>query len=142
MKILRKSGDYNVILNQENDFQTNLGWEEGLDIFEDEILTTIINPIDNYETIRYIHEPYDTDLNGTTVNQCDIWFKFHFIDANTSYNNGLDYSLVGISPKDNANMIKTSTESYFRLEFFKTPNNEPPTRMNRKLVFSKNLQLP
>jgi hypothetical protein len=142
MKILRKSGDYNVILNQENDFQTNLGWEEGLDIFEDEILTTIINPIDNYETIRYIHEPYDTDLNGTTVNQCDIWYKFYFIDSNNTYTNGLDYSLVGIAPKDNANMIKTSTESYFRLEFFKTPNNEPPTRMNRKLAFSKNLQLP
>jgi hypothetical protein len=142
MKILRKPGDYNVILNQENLFQTNLGWEEGMDIFEDEVLSTIINPIDNYETIRYIHEPYNAVINGTTVNQCDIWFKFFFIDANTSYNNGLDYSLIGISPKDNANMIKTSTESYFRLEFFKTPNNEPPTRMNRKLVFSKNLQLP
>jgi hypothetical protein len=142
MEILRKPGDYNVILNQENDFQTNLGWEEGMDIFEDEVLSTIINPIDNYETIRYIHEPYDAVISGTTVNQCDIWFKFFFIDANTSYNNGLDYSLVGIAPKDNANMIKTSTESYFRLEYFKTPNNEPPTRMNRKLVFSKNLQLP
>lgn len=142
MEILRKPGDYNVILNQENDFQTNLGWEEGMDIFEDEVLSTIINPIDNYETIRYIHEPYNAVINGTTVNQCDIWFKFFFIDANTSYNNGLDYSLVGIAPKDNANMIKTSTESYFRLEYFKTPNNEPPTRINRKLVFSKNLQLP
>jgi hypothetical protein len=142
MEILRKSGDYNIILNQENDFQTNLGWEEGMDIFEDEVLSTIINPIDNYETIRYIHEPYNAVINGTTVNQCDIWFKFFFIDANTSYNNGLDYSLIGIAPKDNANMIKTSTESYFRLEYFKTPNNEPPTRMNRKLVFSKNLQLP
>jgi hypothetical protein len=142
MEILRKPGDFNVILNQENLFQTNLGWEEGMDIFEDEVLSTIINPIDNYETIRYIHEPYDAVISGTTVNQCDIWFKFFFVDANTTYNNGLDYSLVGIAPKDNANMIKTSTESYFRLEFFKTPNDEPPTRMNRKIVFSKNLQLP
>jgi hypothetical protein len=142
MEILRKPGDYNVILNQENDFQTNLGWEEGMDIFEDEVLSTIINPIDNYETVRYIHKPYDIDINGTTVNQCDIWYKFYFIDSNNTYTNGLDYNLVGIAPKDNANMIKTSTESYFRLEFFKTPNNEPPTRINRKSVFSKNLQLP
>lgn len=142
MKILRKSGDYNIIVNQENDFQTNLGWEEGMDIFEDEILSTIINPIDNYETVRYIHEPYDVDLSGTTVNQCDIWYKFYFIDSGDTYNNGLDYSLIGLAPKDNANLIKATTESYFRLEFFKTPNNEPPTRINRKLVFSKNLSLP
>jgi hypothetical protein len=142
MKILRKSGDYNIIVNQENDFQTNLGWEEGMDIFEDEILSTIINPIDNYETVRYIPEPYNVDLSGTTVNQCDIWYKFYFIDSGDTYNNGLDYSLVGIAPKDNAHLIKATTESYFRLEFFKTPNNEPPTRINRKLVFSKNLSLP
>jgi hypothetical protein len=142
MEILKKSGDYNIIVNQENDFQTNLGWEEGMDIFENEVLSTIINPINNYETVRYIHEPYDVDVDGVTVNQCDIWYKFYFIDSGSTYTNGLDYSLVGIKPKDNAHLIKATTKSYFRLEFFKTPNNEPPTRINRKLVFSKNLSLP
>jgi hypothetical protein len=47
-------------------------------------------------------------------------------------------------------MLKQATESFFRLEFFKTPgtvsNNvlscEPPTRQNRKLIFAKNLSLP
>ena len=58
MEILRKSGDYNIILNQENDFQTNLGWEEGMDIFEDEVLSTIINPIDNYDqSLYYMYYP-------------------------------------------------------------------------------------
>jgi hypothetical protein len=147
MEILRKSGDFNIILNQENDFQTNLGWEEGMDIFEDEVLSTIINPIDNYETVRYIHKSYSGLTGNSGDTQCDIWYKFYFIDSNNTYTNGLDYNLVGIEPKDNANMIKTSTESYFRLEFFKTPlisgtTYEPPTRINRKLVFSKNLQLP
>ena len=147
MEILRKPGDYNIILNQENDFQTNLGWEEGMDIFEDEVLSTIINPIDNYETVRYIHKSYSGLTGNSGDTQCDIWYKFYFIDSNNTYTNGLDYNLVGIAPKDNANMIKTSTESYFRLEFFKTPlisgtTYEPPTRINRKLVFSKNLQLP
>lgn len=142
MEILRKSGDYNIIVNQENDFYTNLGWQEGMDIFEEEVLTTIINPIDNYETVRYIHEPYSGLTENSDDTQCDIWYKFYFIDSGDTYTNGLDYSLVGIPPKDNARMLKTSTESYFRLEFFKTPNNEPPTRINRKLVFSKNLSLP
>jgi hypothetical protein len=142
MEILRKSGDYNIIVNQENDFLTNLGWEEGMDIFEEEVLTTIINPIDNYETVRYIHQPYTGLTFNSGDTQCDIWYKFYFIDSNNIYTNGLDYSLIGISPKENAKMTKITTESYFRLEFFKTPNNEPPTRINRKLVFSKNLSLP
>jgi hypothetical protein len=142
MEILRKSGDYNIILNQQNDFQTNLGWEEGMDIFEEEVLSTIINPIDNYETVRYIHKSYSGLTGNSDDMQCDIWYKFYFIDSGNTYTNGLDYSLVGIKPKDNALMTKVSSESYFRLEFFKTPNNEPPTRVNRKLVFSKNLSLP
>jgi hypothetical protein len=142
MEILKKSGDYNIVINQENDFLTNLGWQEGMDIFEEEVLDTIINPIDNYETVRYIHEPYSGLTSNSGDTQCDIWFKFYFIDSVGTYTNGLDYSLVGIAPKDNAKMLKTTTESYFRLEFFKTPNNEAPTRINRKLVFSKNLSLP
>jgi hypothetical protein len=49
-------------------------------------------------------------------------------------------------------MLKQSTESFFRLEFYKTPGVisntgttltcEPPTRQNRRLVNSRNLSLP
>ena len=142
MDILRKSGDYNIIINQNTDFQTNLGWEEGMNIFEEEVLETIINPADNYETVRYIHEPYSGLTSNSGETQCDIWFKFYFIDNNERYDNGLDYSLVGIAPKENALMNKQSTSSFFRLEFFKTPNDQPPTRLNRKFVFARNLSLP
>jgi hypothetical protein len=142
MDILRKSGDYNIIINQNTDFQTNLGWEEGMNIFEEEVLDTIINPADNYETVRYIHEPYSGLTSNTGETQCDIWFKFYFIDSNERYDNGLDYNLVGITPKENALMTKQSTNSFFRLEFFKTPNDQPPTRLNRKFVFARNLSLP
>ena len=80
MEILRKSGDYNIILNQETDFQTNAGWQENLVAFEDEILSTILNPVENYETVRYIHKPYS--VTGATYpsgfTQTDIWFQFYF----------------------------------------------------------------
>jgi hypothetical protein len=142
MDILRKSGDYNIIINQNTDFQTNLGWEDGMNLFEEEVLDTIINPADNYETVRYIHEPYSGLTSNSGETQCDIWFKFYFIDSNTSYNNGLDYNLVGITPKENSLMTKQTTNSFFRLEFFKTPNDQPPTRLNRKFVFARNLSLP
>ena len=144
MKILRENTDLNLVLNHELDFQMNLGWQENMEQFEDEVLNDIINPIDNYETVRYIHKP-----DG--ISESDIWFYFYFSN-NGSYNNGLDYSLVGIEPKENAKMLRQSTESFFRLEFYKTPNlldsggnvtgYTAPTRQNRKLIFTKNLTLP
>lgn len=139
MEILRRDENLNIIINGEQDFQTNLGWQENLVQFEDEILSSIINPIENYETVRYIHSPYTCN---SSPNQTDIWYYFHFIGSNGRYDKGLDYSLVGISPEENSKMLKQSTESFFRLEFYKTPNNEPPTRINRKLVFTRTLSLP
>ena len=56
MEIIRKNEDLNLLLNTETDFQTNLGWEESLAEFETEVLSDIINPVENYETVRYIHK--------------------------------------------------------------------------------------
>ena len=148
MEILRKNIDLNIILNQETDFQTNAGWQENLVAFEDEILSTILNPIENYETVRYIHKPYIS----SGVTQTDIWFYFYFATSGNTPNYVQDYSVQGITLLENEKMMKQSSESFFRLEFFKTPgilNNsgntigyQPPTRQNRKLVFAKNLSLP
>ena len=143
MKILRKDTDLNLLLNTETDFQTNLGWEESLKEFETEILSDIINPIENYETVRYIHKPY----TSSGVTQTDIWFYFYFQSGGTYVQ---DYTPQGISSQENEHMLKQATESFFRLEFFKTPGTvsgttltcEPPTRQNRKLIFAKNLSLP
>ncbi len=143
MKILRKDTDLNILLNTETDFQTNLGWEENLKEFETEILSDIINPIENYETVRYIHKPY----TSSGVTQTDIWFYFYFQSGGTYVQ---DYTPQGISSQENENMLKQATESFFRLEFFKTPGTvsgttltcEPPSRQNRKLIFAKNLSLP
>ena len=147
MKILRKDTDLNILLNTETDFQTNLGWEENLKEFETEILNDIINPIENYETVRYIHKPYTGITSNTGDTQTDIWFYFHFLSGGTYVQ---DYTPQGISSQENENMLKQATESFFRLEFFKTPGTvsgnvltcEPPTRQNRKLIFAKNLSLP
>ena len=150
MKILRKDTDLNILLNTETDFQTNLGWEESLKEFETEILSDIINPIENYETVRYIHKPYLSD----GVRQTDIWFYFYFLNTGGTYVQ--DYYTgddeKSITYTENEQMLKQSTQSFFRLEFFKTPHKlntsgniigyEPPTRQNRKLIFAKNLSLP
>lgn len=136
MKILRKNIDQNIILNGEDTFKTDLGWQDNAAEMEREILESIINPAQNYETIRYIHKPYTSD-NG--LSQTDIWFKFSFISGSTYVQ---DYEPTGLTAKENAEMLRQTTESFFRLEFYKTPNNEAPDRSNRKLVFTKNLALP
>lgn len=139
MEILRQNTDQNLIVNSNQMFKTDLGWTDNAEVMEKEILYEIINPTENYETVRYIHSTYSSGLG---VNQTDIWFYFYFLDGTNSYTNGLDYNHIGITYQENAKMLKQSTESFFRLEFYKTSNDEAPTNLNRRLVFAKNLSLP
>ena len=138
MKIVTSNSDQKLVLNADLDFQTNAGWQENLDQLEEEILEEVINPIANYETVRYIHEPY-VSTNG--VYQSDIWYCFYFSNAG-SYSGGCDYNLMGITPQNNATMIDSTLDSFFSLEFYKTPNDVAPDRTNRKLVFTRDLSLP
>jgi hypothetical protein len=150
MEILKNSNNLNIVVNSEQNFRTDLGWQDNLADFEDEILKDIINPSKNYETVRYIHKPYDKTISGITMSQTDIWFQFYFATSGDTPNYVLDYNPVGISTQENQLMTKQSIESFFRLEFYKTPGSitnyvltcEPPTRQNRRLINSKNLALP
>ena len=80
MKILRKDLDQNIIINGEDTFRTDLGWQDSAQEMEREILETIINPVQNFETVRYIHKPY---LGTTGLLHTDIWFKFWFTSGST-----------------------------------------------------------
>lgn len=146
MKILRKNNDQTISFNGLNEFRTDAGWTENIKNLEDETLIKIINPIENYETVRFIHEPYE---NSISIKQTDIWFKFFFYNGDKYV---CDYEPTGLTLSENSKMLKQSTESFFRLEFFKTPDilnengeiigSESPDRTNRRLVFAKNLALP
>lgn len=152
MEILKNNTNLNIVINTEQNFRTDLGWQENLAEFEKEVLQDIINPAKNYDTVRYIHKPYNVTVSGITLNQSDIWFKFYFRTSGNTPNYVLDYNPIGITTRENELMLKQSTESFFRLEFYKTPGVisntgttltcEPPTRQNRRLVNSKNLSLP
>ena len=152
MEILKNDNNLNIIVNTEQNFKTDLGWQENLIEFENEILNDIINPSINYETVRYIHKPYQSNLMPSPYKQSDIWFQFYFISGGTIDRYVLDYQPVGITTQENELMSKQATESFFKLEFYKTPHKldsngnvigyEPPTRKNRRLVNSRNLSLP
>jgi hypothetical protein len=133
MRILFKNIDTSLTIDKSTTFSNDLGWEESFKEAERDILESIINPVENYETVRYINEPY----SGTTGDICDIWYFFYFIDTSNTYAKGLDYNLAGITPKENASLLKQTTKSFFRLEFYTTPSRE-----TQKLVFAKNLSIP
>jgi len=144
MKIVQENIDQSLNINIPQDFKLDLGREDNLKEFEGEVARKVINPIENYETLRFLHKPY----SGLTMNpsdlQSDIWFEFYFYNrlSPPTHIGGLDYSLVGISDSENAMMLKQSTKSFFRLEFYKTPNNVSPEKSNRRLVFARDLALP
>jgi len=141
MKILVKDTDQKIILSSNQTFKTDLGWTDGAQQMEQEILYDIINLTENYETTRYIHSPYSvTSTSGTTFTQTDIWYNFYFLNNAGVYNQ--NYESVDITLRENAKMLRQSTESFFRLEFYKTSNDDAPNQTNRRLVFSKNLILP
>lgn len=144
MIITQQNIDQILNINIPTDFKLDLGKEESLNKFEEETLRDIINPIENYETSRFMNKPYGGYLTNPTDLQSDIWFQFYFYNNKTipTHEGGLDYSLVGIDVSENAKMLKQATKSFFRLEFYKVPDGELPERMNRRLVFAKNLSLP
>jgi len=141
MKILVKNNDQSIIIEPNQMFQTDLGWTDNAQQMEQEILYEIINPTENYETVRYIHEPYsvvsDSDI---TFIQSDILYNFYFLNSSGNYSQ--NYEDVGITFRENSKMLKQSTESFFRLEFYKTNHDASPNQTNRRLVFAKNLSLP
>lgn len=139
MEILKITGDTSIIVNNQINFQTNLDWSENFKDYEENLLEKLINDPDNYETVRYIHKPYSGLTSNSTLRQTDIWFYFYFISGSTYVQN---YEAIGLSNKSNAVMNELTMNSFFRLEFFKTTNNQAPDRANRKLVFAKNIVLP
>lgn len=138
---IRRDDIGSVFLNMETNFKPDLGREESLQLFETETIRSIINPIDNYETVRFIHKPYSGITSNTTDTQSDIWFQFYFYNGST-HTGGLDYSLVGIDNMTNAKQLRQTTKTFFKLEFFIVPDGQQPDRTNRKLVFSKTLTMP
>lgn len=142
MEILKSNTSKNILINNETTFMSNVTWEDNVEQFENNILKKIINPSVNFETNKYIHEPY---VGGTGIKQNDLWFYFYFYgdEVGLTHDGGLNYEHVGLSLNDNANLTVNVSESFFRLDFYKIPTTDNKLDFyNKKLVFTKNLKLP
>ena len=110
----------------------NLGREDGIVNFENDVLTEIINGIDDFETTRFANAPYPTNPSVTEVN-----YQFSFFN----YNNSISAATSSAWSDLYENQTFTNSEvyyfansfknSFFKLDFYDTNTNE-----NQRAYFS------
>jgi len=106
------------------------GINDSVEIFEQEIIQRIINPIDNFETVRYAHEPWSESINGVTQTSTNYEFYFYnavtdtSITATTNDNDWVvDYRANGLSTANVLYREPVFNKSFFKLDFYDTKNS-------------------
>ena len=111
------------------------GVNDAIEVFENEIIQQAINPIDNFETIRYSHAPWAPqviDVGSKTSTHYDFYFYSATTDSSitaTTTNTAWvsDYRANGFTSRQIYYNEDVFSKSYFKLDFMiqrKVPYNE------------------
>lgn len=104
------------------------GVNESIDQYENEIINQSINPIDDFETVRYAHTPWRQVIHGPPDNT-SINYEFYFYSAVTdssitaTTNNDswvIDYRANGFTDRQIYYYENVFSKSYFKLDFYDT----------------------
>jgi len=101
----------------------NIGRDDSIDIFEQEVLDMVINPIDDVELGRFEHEPYGDSL--TNIN-----YDFHFlpkainITAATTSDYSVNYTAETFSVEEIYVKSVAFTKSFFKLDLYDTTDSQ------------------
>lgn len=105
------------------------GVNESIEVYENEIIKKIINPIDDFETVRYAHEPWSDTINGVTKTSTNYQFYFYSATTDTSItattddsNWVIDYRANGLSTANVLYREPVFSQSFFKLDFYDTKN--------------------
>lgn len=135
-RIVKKDISNSLIMFNEHGFNPGLGREDALKQIDKESLKQIINPITDFETVRFTHQKYAHGSGQRQYQKEDIYLCFYFFDE--SINNWVnDYSPTGLDKHENARITKEISKSFFKLDFYDTPYAE-----SQKLLFSKIFPIP
>lgn len=105
------------------------GVNDSIDIYEEEVIRQVINPIDDFETTRYSHKSWIDSIDG--IPKTSTKYEFYFYSANTdstitgetTCNNWVtDYRANGISTVDVLFQKNVFKSSFFKLDFYDTKN--------------------
>jgi len=108
------------------------GRTDSIELYEDEVLTTIIGVADDFEVVRFSHSPYGNN-NETRLN-----YEFYFYSGLTPVNQtvltstvtdwGNSYIPEGFTTDEIYYYTKPFTKSFFKLDFYDT--NDTVTQKN------------
>ena len=105
------------------------GINDSIDVFENEIIRQIINPIDDFETVRYAHNSWSENIDG--IPQTSTNYQFYFyngisdtdITGTTNDTNWvMDYRANGLSTANVLYQEPVFSKSFFKLDFYDTKN--------------------
>jgi len=99
-----------------------VGREQLISVYEEVEQQDHINMPQDYETTQYAHDNPDDDYN--------MFYEFRFIDPTTGFY-VTDYKAQGFSNRELAKNKKSFSNSFFKLDFFDSPN-----RNEQKIVFT------
>jgi hypothetical protein len=107
------------------------GRQDALDEYQEQVVEEVLGIANDFEIDRFSHNTYD-DLG---VEKTSLNYTFYFYDgnpANIPTANLSDYvssyQVVGFTPQDLYYYSKPFTKSFFKLDFYDTP--EPTTQKN------------
>lgn len=130
-KIIKQEEEYiNIPLQINFD---NLGREDLIEQFEDEVISEIINSIDDFETLRFSHSEWSFTQANTTTNGTSANYEFYFYDNNTNVtastinNWNTDYENATFTDSEIYYFANSFKGSFFKLDFYDSPQNETQT---------------
>lgn len=104
----------------------NAGRGEAVSAYETEIIRQVINPIDDFETSRFAHKPWNVEETRT-----DIHYQFFFnsgnteVSATTNCNDWItDYEAEGFTDAEIFYFSNAFAGSFFKLDFYDSPQSE------------------
>lgn len=112
----------------------NLGREDGIQKFENNVVEEIINPISDFETTSFAHAPWGQS-NSTSIN-----YEFYFYSGGTdntvtattsSASWGIDYEAAGFNDREIYYFANSFKGSFFKLDFYDTDDST-----TQKIFFS------
>ena len=121
IQIKASLGDKKVTIPIGQSFD-EVGREQLISVYEEVEQQDHINMPQDYETTQYAHDNPDDDYN--------MFYEFRFIDPTTGFY-VTDYKAQGFSNRELAKNKKSFSNSFFKLDFFDSPN-----RNEQKILFT------
>jgi hypothetical protein len=101
----------------------NIGRDDAIDIFEQEVLDMVINPIDDVELARFEHKPYSGLL--TNINY-DFYFMPNAIEitAATTSDYSVSYTAETFTVSEIYQKTPAFSKSFFKLDLYDTVDRQ------------------